>query len=48
MLDADKIMKLVTELGRAAGTPHGMVPAALDLEAESRDVTAMNWNIAIA
>jgi geranylgeranyl pyrophosphate synthase len=41
MLDAGKRLKLVAELGRAAGTPHGMVAGqALDLEAESRDVTA--------
>jgi geranylgeranyl diphosphate synthase, type II len=41
ILDPGKRLKLVAELGRAAGTPHGMVAGqALDLEAESRDVTA--------
>lgn len=40
-LDAGKRLKLVSELARAAGTPHGMVAGqALDLEAESREVTA--------
>ena len=41
-LDASQRLKLIAELGRAAGTPHGMVAGqALDLEAESRDVSGM-------
>ncbi len=41
-LNASQRLKLIAELGRAAGTPHGMVAGqALDLEAESRDVSGM-------
>jgi geranylgeranyl pyrophosphate synthase len=41
-LEASRRLKLITELGRAAGTPHGMVAGqALDLEAESREVSGM-------
>lgn len=39
-LEPSQRLKLITELGRAAGTPHGMVAGqALDLEAESREVS---------
>lgn len=39
-LTAEKRVRLVSELGRAAGTPAGMVAGqALDLDAESRTVT---------
>ena len=41
-LDASRRLNLVTELARAAGTPHGMVAGqALDLEAESREVSGL-------
>jgi geranylgeranyl diphosphate synthase, type II len=41
LLSAEKRVLLVSELGRAAGTPRGMVAGqALDLEAESRAVTS--------
>lgn len=41
-LDASQRLNLVTELARAAGTPHGMVAGqALDLEAESREVSGL-------
>ena len=41
-LNASQRLQLIAELGRAAGTPHGMVAGqALDLEAESRDVSGV-------
>ena len=40
-LTAEKQVRLITEISRAAGTPHGMVAGqACDLEAESRVVSA--------
>lgn len=41
LLSAEKRVRLISELGRAAGTPGGMVAGqARDLEAESRTVTS--------
>ena len=41
LLEPQTRVRLITELSRAAGTPHGMVAGqALDIEAEARDVTS--------
>jgi len=41
LLEPQTRVRLITELSRAAGTPHGMVAGqALDIEAEAREVTS--------